>query len=182
MARQSVQSGYFEAPLAGFPGQIADFGTSTDNAVRGFPAETELVAGLGNVKGAAIDLDADANPLNQPAPYQLKAPLVGSVDADFVGITIRTEACTNSANDEAAYAAGAMASSTFKRGDGAIVYVKTNLAVVADDDVYMSINAGAAPNLPVGEFTNAAGAGVIQITGIKWHASAPANSIGRIEL
>lgn len=181
MARQSVQDGYFEAPLAGFPGQIADFGSSIDNTVRGYPAEVALVCGLGNVKGTAIDIAAGTNPLNQPAPFALKAPLAGSVDADFVGITVRTEACTN-VDDEAAYAAGAMASSTFKRGDGSVIYVKTNAAVVADDPVYMSVDVAAAPNLPVGEFTNAAGAGVILITGIKWHASAPANSIGRIEL
>lgn len=182
MPRTSVQEGYFDGLDRLYPGQIADFGTSQDYSTRGYPAETELVAGRGAVKGTAIVTDPDANPMNQPAPYTLKAPIGASVDADFVGIIVRTEACTNSALEEAAYAANTMATSTYKRGDGAIIGAIANAAVVADDPVYMSVDAAQAPNLPVGEFTNAAGAGVVLITGIKWHAQAAAGTTGRIEL
>lgn len=182
MPRSAVQLGYFDATERLYPGQLADFGTSQDYSTRGFPAETELVAGRGAVIGTEIAIDAATNPLNQPAPYTLKAPVGASVDADFVGVVVRTEACTNSANDEASYAAKTMATATYKRGDGAVIGAIANAAVSAGDPVYMSVDAAQAPNLPVGEFTNAAGAGVILITGIKWHAQAAAGTIGRIEL
>lgn len=182
MTRTAVQLGYFDGTDRLYPGQLADFGTSQDYSTRGYPAETELVAGRGAVKGTDIVTDPNANPMNQPAPFTLKAPDGASVDADFIGIVVRTEACTNNASDEASYAANTMATATYKRGDGAIIGAKANVAVAADDPVYMSINAGAAPNLPVGEFTNAAGAGVILITGAKWHAQAAAGTVGRIEL
>lgn len=182
MARQSVQSGYFEAPLAAFPGQLADFGTSNDNYVRGYPAEGAVIGGRGVVKGTAIDLDANSNPLNQPAPYTVKAPDGASVEADFVGIVIRTEAMTNVGDPaEAAYADKTMASATHQQAGGALVYVKAPVAIAADDPVYMSVDAAQAPNLPVGEFTNAAGAGVIQLTKLKWHKSAAAGEVGIIE-
>lgn len=183
MARSAVQLGYFDATLRLFPGQIADFGTSWANSTRGYPAETELVAGRGAVFGTAIPVDPNANPLNQPAPFTLKAPDAGSSNSDFIGIVVRTEACTNSVDGEAAYAAKTMATSTFRRnGVGDIVGVKANVAVSADDAVYMSIDEAQAPNLPVGEFTNAAGAGVVLITGIRWYADAEAGTVGRIEL
>ncbi len=181
MPRQSVQEGYFDAPLAGFPGQLVDFGASNDNYVRGFPAEGAVIGGRGVVKGAAIDLDA-ANPLNQPAPYAVKAPTGASVEADFVGIVVRTEAMTNVGDPaEAAYADLTMASVTHQQAAGALIYVKAPVAVAADDPVYMSVDAAQAPNLPVGEFTNAAGLGVIQLTKLKWHKSAAAGEIGVIE-
>jgi len=181
MSRDAVQLGYFDATDRLYPGQIADFATSRDNSTRGFPAETELVAGRGAVRGTDIIIDND-NPMNQPAPYTLKAPDGATVDADFIGIVIRTESCTNSGDDEAAYAANTMATATYKRGDGHVIGAKTSVAVAAGDPVYMSIDVAQAPNLPVGEFTNAAGAGVIEITGIKWHAQAAAGTVGRIEL
>tara|TARA_R110000764_G_scaffold90101_4_gene172238 strand:- start:906 stop:1460 length:555 start_codon:yes stop_codon:yes gene_type:complete len=182
MARQSVQDGYFEAPLAAFPGQIADFGTSNDNYVRGFPAAGAVIGGRGVVKGADIDLDVNANPLNQPAPYTVKAPVGGSVAADFVGIVIRTEAMTNVGDPaEAAYADKTMASVTHKQAGGALVYVKAPVAIAAGDTVFMSVDAAQAPNLPVGEFTNVTGAGVIALTNLQWYKSTAAGDVGIIE-
>ncbi len=181
MARQSVQEGYFEAPLAGFPGQLADFGTSNDNTVRGYPAEGDVIFGRGVVKGTDIDLDPDANPLNQPSPFTIKAPEAGSVAADFVGIVVRTEAGTN-IDDEGGYADLTMASVMHNHGVGATIYVKTHLAVAQGDPVYMSVDAAALPNLPVGEFSNAAAAGVILLPRLRWFKSAAAGEIGIIEV
>ena len=180
MARQSVQSGYFEASQAGFPGQLADLGTSENNNVRGYPAETAVIGGRGVVRGAAITLGETTNPLNQPSPYAVKAPTAATVEEDFVGIVVRTEAMTN-VDDEAAYPAESMASVTHPRAVGALIYVKTSVATTAGDDVFMSIDAGAVPNLPVGEFTNVNGAGVIQLSKFAWYASAPAGEVGIIE-
>lgn len=180
MPRTSVQDGYFDAPLAGFPGQLADFGTSLDYSVRGYPAEGAVIGGRGAVRGTDIDIDPDANPLNQPAPFTIKAPDGATVAADFVGIVVRTESMTN-VNDEAAYANETMASATFRRAKGALVYVKNSVAVAAGDDVYMSIDEAQVPNLPVGEFTNATGAGVIQIPDLQWFKQAAAGGVAIIE-
>lgn len=182
MPRQSVQDGYFEAPFAGFPGQLADFGTSNDNYVRGYPADGAVIGGRGVVKGADINLDSNLNPLNQPAPYKVKAPIGASVAADFAGIVIRTEAMTNVGDPaEAAYADLTMASVTHQQAAGALVFAKAPVAIAADDPVYMSVDAAQVPNLPVGEFTNSADLGVILLTKLKWHKSAAAGGVGIIE-
>jgi hypothetical protein len=182
MTRSSVQSGYYDGIDRLYPGQIADFGTSQDNSTDSYPAETEVIAGRGVVKGAAITTDANTNPMNQPAPYKVKAPVGASVSADFLGIAVRTEACTNSSDDEAAYASNTMATVVVRSGTGSIIGAKANVAVAAGDPVYMSVDAAQAPNLPVGEFTNTNAAGVTQITGATWYAQAAAGTVGRIEL
>ena len=179
MARQSVQDGYFDAFAAGFPGQIADYGSAGRNSVRDYPAEGDVIGGRGVVKGAGIDLDA-ANPLNQPAPFKVKAPTGASIEADFVGIVVRTESMTN-VSDEAAYADLTMASVTNASVGGVNIFVKTPVAIAQDDPVYMSIDAAQAPNLPVGEFTNVTGAGVIQLTKLQWYKSAAAGGVAIIE-
>ena len=45
----------------------------------------------------------------------------------------------------------------------------------------MSVDAAQAPNLPVGEFTNVTGAGVIALTNLQWYKSTAAGDVGIIE-
>ena len=177
MTRSAVQLGYFDGRRQYLPGQIVDFGTASSNSTRGFPAEVELECGLGVVKGAKLSLSNT----NQPAPFALKLPATDSTDDDFVGIVIRTEACTNNDDGNAAYAAKRMATATFNRKGGKLVAVQNTAAVTEGDDVYVSVDATKAPMLPAGRFHNAAGEGVIKITDAKWYQSAPAG-VAIIEL
>lgn len=181
MARTSVQSGYYDASAPRFPGQICDHGTSISYSTRGYPAEGELRVGRGCVKGTVL---AAGGEMNAPAPHSIKTPVAGSVLADFIGVVVRTEACSNDADGNAIYKTETMATSTFGIGSGKIIAVKTNAAVTHGQAVYMSVNAAIAPNLPAGEFHNAAGSAgaTIAITGATWFGSHASGAIGMIQL
>lgn len=177
MARTAVQTGFNDAFSARFPGQIIDFGTSIDNTTRGFPCDGGSVCGRGVVKSTLI-----TDVLNANSPFMVKAPINTNVLADFVGITIRTEACRNDVNGNAYYPDKTMATATFRIGGGALIGANANATVVHGDPVYMSIDVTQTPFLAAGEFTNASGAGVIAITGATWYGAHTSGTVGVIQI
>ncbi len=180
MARTSVQDAYFDASGAGYPGQIADFGTSSDYSVVGAPAEGNLYVGRAYIKGT----DIEPGTINRSLGYTVKAVTALSVAADVLGIVIRTESAHNDANGLPYYGDLEMASiSQPGAGPQGFSYFANAHGIIAvDDPVYVSIDA-ALSSIPLGEFSNAAGAGLVgPVVGWKWKFAAADGSVGVIQI
>lgn len=180
MPRTSVQDAYFDASGAGYPGQIADFGTSADYSVVGAPAEGNLYIGRAYVKGT----DIAPGTINRSLGYTVKAPTALSIAADVLGIVIRTESAHNDANGLPYYGDMEMASVSqpAAASQGFSYFANAHGAIDVDDPVYMSVDA-AVSLIPVGEFTNAAGLGLVgPIVGWKWKFAAANGSVGVIQI
>lgn len=175
----SIQTAVYDTFTDLYPGQFADMGSATlTKENRAYKNETPVSPGEAAVKGVV-------NPANDRSvltPFKVKRPIAASVDADFVGIVVRSENFeVNQVTGQLERRANSLVTVT-ERGSGAVIAVVANAAVSDGDNVYMSINAAAAPNLPVGQFTNAAAAGVVLLTGSKWYGAAASGTIGKIKL
>ena len=178
MSLQSIQSQVFDESGALFSGQVADFGSAQNANIRTFVNESVISPGEGVVKGTLIS----ENNHSIRTPYKIKRPVGGSDDADFVGIVMRSEAfIIDDLTNELVRRVDSL-TSIAERGSGVIIGIPTTVQIAHDDDVYLSIDAAQSPNLPVGQFTNAAGAGVVLLTGSKWYGAAAANTVARIKL
>lgn len=158
-----------------FAGQLADHASNAQElGVNSYRSETAVVAGRGVVKGTA-----NAQNDSILTPFGVKTPLSGSVLADVVGIAVLTGALTQDASNNAVANRTTTMVSVAEVGSGRKIGAKTNAAVVHGDPVYMSVSHA---SIPVGEFTNASGAGLIAITGSTWYGAAASGTIGRIKL
>ena len=176
----SVQTSYNDAPAALFPGQLADGATIRSEGTRSFVAETNVVCGRGVVVGAANTSHHSAE------PFQVKAPVAGSVLADFKGVLVRHEGARDLNRGVGVQSVGhfadEMTSVLIKRGDGQRIGVLiTEAGVTAGDAVEMCV----APSgtLVEGDFHNAnIATKTIAITGATWVFTASVGDVGVIEL
>lgn len=173
-----VQTTFTDAPGPLYPGQIVDSGTSSLNEeVRSYRTETLIYPGRGVVKGTA-------NAQNDQilTPYGVKHPLAGSVLADIVGVAVRLSNSSADANGVATSNRTTQMWPIAELGSKAHIAaeVPTGITIADGDAVYMSVSHA---SIPVGQFSNAAAAGMIgPIVGAKWVGAAAATTIGRIEL
>ncbi len=166
-----------------YPGQLINpLAANFSGAVQGFVTEELILVGRGVVQGTLTTLN-DTDPQNRGKPYLIKNPLIGSVEADFVGITTRNQGEDTEdfsiSGDPAAKAAKRPAS-ILVIGYGHQIGAQTAVAVVAGDPVFMAVNPVNAANIGVGEFAKAAGAGLIALTDLTWYMPAQANTVGVI--
>lgn len=175
MTVNAVQTAVFDTFAAGYPGQIADIGGAVlSKRIRSFRTETVVVLGRGVVKGTANGQNDELL-----TPYGVKTPLAGSVSADVVGVAVLFGATSSDASNNATTVRATTVVPVSELGSGDIVFVKANATVADGDAVYMSVSDA---GIPVGEFTNAAGAGRIQVTGATWYGAAVSGTVGRIKL
>lgn len=177
MTLQAVQTTVYDTFGALYAGQLANYGSNAlVSAVRSFRTETQIVFGRGVVKGTV-------NTQNAPVrtPYGVKTPLAGSVLADFVGIGILTESSSSDANNNATTIRATTMVPVAELGSGAIVgaNVPAGITIAHGDPVFMSVSHA---TIPVGEFSNAAATGLIEITGATWYGAAAASTVGRIKV
>lgn len=171
----AVQTTFFDAPGAGYEGDLADYGSfALVSEVRTFIAEDLIVFGRGVVKGAP-----NAQRDHIETPFAVKSPVSGSVAADFVGIAVRLQASSSNALNEAVPVRAPTVVTVAEVGSGAIIFARATAAVVNGDPVYMSVSS---TTIPVGGFSNAAGTGLILLTGATWYGAAAAGTVGRIKL
>jgi hypothetical protein len=172
----SVQDGYFDNFTEGFPGQIA---TRDDPIlVDGFPAEENLAIGIGVVKGTDLALTAGQYN-NLSAPYTIKNPVAASVEADFVGVTVRTSSAKNDANGVPLWEAKDM-TPVMREGR---IFVTANQTISQGDPVYLIIQDTTAHGFEIGSFSNAdLGADTIQLTKANFWKAANAGEVAIIEL
>ena len=180
----AAQIGFSDSFEALFPGQLAEsVAIYSNKALNRFSTQTAVFVGRGVVQGDVFDPAVTLAPNQNPA-FRVQAPLIASVDGDFVGIAVRNaNVVQNSPGtpSEAIYGIDRIATIA-TRGDGTIIGAQTTVAITEGDDVYMAVNPVNAASIGVGEFTNAAGAGLIQILGTSWIGSALANTVARIRL
>lgn len=175
MTLQAIQTAVFDTFQAGYPGQIADIGGAVlAKRIRSFRTETVIVLGRGVVKGTANGQNDELL-----TPYGVKTPLAGSVSADIVGIAVLYGATSSDASNNATTIRATTVAPVVELGSGEIIFAKANATAVDGDAVYMSVSHA---TIPVGEFTNAAGAGLILVTGATWYGAAAAGSVGRIKV
>jgi hypothetical protein len=175
MTITAVQTTVYDASGAYYPGQIADLaGNLSDNAVKTYRTETVLVMGRGVVKGTNNTQDSGLL-----TPFGVKTPLAGSVTADFVGIAVLTPGNLQNVDNNATTIRATTLHPIAELGSKLRVAVKANAAVAHGDAVYMSVSHA---TIPVGEFTNASGTGLIAITGATWYGAAASGTVGRIQL
>lgn len=177
MSLQAVQTAVYDTFAALFAGQLADYGSNTlAKAVRSFRTEDVVVFGRGVVKGTAND---QGDPIR--TPYGVKTPLAGSVADDIVGIAILTESSTSNASNLPVTVRATTMIPVAELFSGCIVgaEVPAGVTVVHGDQVYMSVSH---TTIPVGAFTNASGAGLIEVPGATWYGAAAASTVGRIFL
>lgn len=178
MSLNFIQNEVFDEFGALFPGQIADFGSNQSPAIRTFVNETIVGPGEGVVEGTVLGV----NEGNVRTPFTIKRPVGGSVDADFVGCVVRTESFLIDDSTNEVFRPADSVVGIAERGSGVIIGQETPVTIAHGDDVYLSIDPAQSPNLPVGKFTNAAGAGVVLLTGPQWYGAAAAGTVGRIQL
>lgn len=179
MSLTAVQTQFFDASNPLFAGQLADWAVQANPlGVNTYRTESLLIAGRGVVKGTN---NAQGDPIL--TPYGVKAPLAGSVDADFVGIAVLSQALNTDANNNAvtlrATTVHAICERSSISGEKNRIGARAWAAVAHGDPVYMSVSDA---TIPVGEFTNAAGTGRILIANATWYGPAASGTIGRIQL
>ena len=178
MTLQFVQDQFFDENEALFIGQLADYASSHLANRPSFVNETVVFAGRGVVKGTVFT----AANHHKRTPHAVKAATGASVEADFSGIVMREYSQdADPSTGELSRRADSMVTLA-TTGNKTKIAVKANVNIADGDSVYMSIDAAQTPNLPVGEFTNAAAAGVIELTALKFYGAADAGTIARIEL
>lgn len=180
MSLNAVQSTVFDTFGSLYAGQLPDHGVQSNPlGVNTYRTESILFAGRGVVKGTP---NAQDDPLL--TAFGVKAPLAGSVVADVVGIAVWTQGMNTDANNNAvtfrATTVHAIAERSTISGEKNRIGARAWATVAHGDPVYMSVSDG---TIPVGEFTNASGAGRIgPLTGMTWYGAAASGTIGRIEL
>jgi hypothetical protein len=177
MSLTSVQTAFFDSFGALYAGQLADYGSNTINeGVKSYVTQGEVVFGRGVVKGSATTANSMVR-----TPFNVRAPLSGSVLADFVGIAVLDASSNSDASNNAVPVDAPTMVAVAELGSGAIIgaLVPAGVTIVHGDAVYMSVSH---VSIPVGGFTNAAGAGLIAITGATWYGAATASTVGRIKL
>lgn len=171
-----VQNAFYDTFGARYPGQITEYGSLANSMdLRGYVVESGI-HGYGVVKGAAA---VQNDPIT--VPYNVKAPVSGSVLADFVGILIRTDASNTDANNNSIPVRYPTMGPVAELGSKVIVgaTVPAGITIAHGDPVYMSVSHA---SIPVGAFSNAAATGLIAITGATWYGVAAAGTVGRIKL
>ena len=175
----SVQDTYFDNFSEGFPGQIA---TRDDPVlIDGFPAEGDLSVGIGVAKGGALSLAAGKFN-NLTAPYAVRVPALGDVEADFVGVTIRNSSTKNDATGNPVWEDKDMTPVMRE----ARIFVTANQALAADDPVFWIINDTVTHGFEIGSFSNialgAAGVDTIELTKQRFWKAAAVGDVAIIEL
>ena len=179
--RSSVQTDYFDNFGALFPGQLADFGSERmAQGVDSYPSEVDIFVGRGVVEGSALTVAANEFN-NLPSPFGVRQAATSSTSADIVGIVVRTEGIDNDDAGNPIYCANRMAA-VANVGSGLRVGATTTVAITHGEDVYMAVNPTNDATIGVGEFYNASGAGLVQVTGARWRGNAEANTVAVIEL
>lgn len=171
-----VQNAFYDTFGPRYPGQITEWGSlALAQNLRGYVVESGI-HGYGVVKGAAA---VQNDPIT--VPYNVKAPVAGSVLADFVGILVRTDASNTDALGNSVPVRYPTMGPVAELGSGVIIgaTVPAGITVAHGDPVFMSVSH---VSIPVGAFSNAAGTGLIAITGATWYGVAAAGTVGRIKL
>lgn len=182
MTQTAVQTAFYDAPGALFPGQLADAASAMLNGrVRSFRAESLLNFGRWVVKGT---LNAQTDPIQ--TPYGIKAPIGSNVLGDFVGIACRPHASITDVNGNGQTVRATqmvpMAEPASAGQTGIIVgaEVPAGITIADGDPVYISVSHA---TIPVGACSNAAATGLVgPHATAKWYGAAAAGSVGRIQL
>lgn len=173
----SVQDAYFDNFAEGYPGQIAT--RPDDSLIDGYPAEGEVKPGLAVVKGT--DLALTANEYNNlTAPYTVKGTEAASVEADFVGIVVRTSGQHNDANGNPVYDDKDHAP-VLREGR---IFVTANQAISPADEVWLIVADNGGHGFEIGSFSNVdlGNADTIQLTKAAFWKAAAAGDVAIIEL
>lgn len=172
-----VQTGYFDQPFPGFVGQIAT--PFEPFVVNGYPVEETdgIGAGLGVVRGTAIDPAADQF-YEQMAPWTVTLPTAASTADDFVGIAVREHSMGNDTDGNPIYYNETMAA-ILREGK---IYTTANAAVIAGGLVYMYIQDTLTHGFPIGSFAAASTADTVTIANANYVRTANAGEITVIEL
>lgn len=171
-----VQNQFFDTFGPYYPGQITEWGSlALDQDLRNYVVESGI-HGYGVVKG---DLILQNDPVT--TPYDVKAPVAGSVLADFVGVLVRTDASNTDALGNSVPIRVPTMGPVAERGSGIVIAatVPAGITIAHGDPVFMSVSHA---TIPVGAFSNAAATGLIAITGSTWYGAAAAGTVGRIKL
>ena len=181
-----IQTEFFNAPLLAYPGQLA-YASPTLAPQLFYFNETDVFPGRGVVKGALTTTPVINRPNNIVAPFHIKAPVIASVAADFVGIAIRAPLIIDGLGSDNVAVYGANPEGTFTRAvnvavksaiNQTFIYVQASVNITSGDPVFMAVNPVNAANIEVGEFHNVAGAGLIALTFLTWYLTQLADHIG----
>lgn len=171
-----VQNAFYDTFGPRYPGQITEWGSlALEKDLRGYVVESGI-HGYGVVKGTVTPANAPIN-----TPYSVKAPVAGSVLADFVGILVRTDASNTDNLGNSVPVRVPTMGPVAEKGSGIIIgaTVPAGITIAHGDPVFMSVSHA---TIPVGAFSNAAATGLIAITGSTWYGAAAAGTVGRIKL
>ena len=171
-----VQNQVFDTFGARYLGQLDTFQDNHATRVKSYISETRSYVGRGVVKGALTNsLD------HVSVPFNITSAVAGSVSDNIVGIVVMSQraSLSDETTNEPIIPTDSM-TGVAPVGSGLIVGAAATVTIADDEDVYMAVNATNAANIGVGEFHNASGAGLVQVTGAKWYGAAAAGTVGRI--
>lgn len=174
--RNFVQNTFTDTFGPYYPGQVTEWGSlALAQNLRGFVVESGIM-GYAVVKGTA---HTQFDPVT--TPYAVKAPVAGSVAADFVGILVRTDASNTDNLGNAVPIRLPTMGPVAEIGSDCIIgaTVPAGITVAHDDPVYVSVSHA---TIPVGAWSNAAATGLVLFPGARWYGPAAAGTVGRIRL
>lgn len=178
MTLSAVQTNVFDTFGAFQLGQLATFSDYHQSLVRSTNAEDNVFIGRGVVFGDANDRIEESH---IGFPTGVKPAETSSVSANIAGVVVASQRSQSDANNDPFLSQDTMVG-VAEVGSGLRVAVKNSVAITHGQDVYMAVNPTNAANIAVGEFHNASGAGLVQVTGASWRGSRAANSVTLIQL
>lgn len=173
-----VQNQVFDTFGARYLGQLDTFQDNHATRVGSYISETVTFVGRGVVQGAATT-ETD----HVSVPFNITAAVPASTSDNIVGIVVMSQRASlnDQTNNQPIIPTDSM-TGVAPVGSGLRVGVAASVAITHGQDVYMAVDPTNAANIEVGEFHNASGAGLVQVTGAMWYGAASAGTIGRIEL
>ncbi len=177
MSLSAVQTAFYDSFGPLFVGQLDNYGSvALAKEVRNYRTEGVIQYGTGLVKGTA-----NTQYVSVQTPFGVKAPTGASVLADFVGIAVLSQSTVQNATNDAVTIRDTTMIPVAELGSGAVIgaLVPAGVTIAHGNPVFMSVSSS---TIPVGQFTNAAGPGLIALTGATWYGAGAAGTVARIKL
>ena len=169
-----VQATYTDCFDRGFPGQIFNPASTDGNSAFHYPTSTVVFIGRA-VKGVALTDE------NNIASGIALADVDGITEAtEIVGIVISDKQASVDDDGNAYLPANTMAT-VMRFDESGLIYSRVAVAVAAGDSVFVATAAVNDANIAVGEFTNAAGTGLLDTT-LKFYKGADAGKASVISM
>ena len=179
----SVQAGYFDHPIVGFPGQIASI--IDPHVVDGYIVEDTngIAAGLAAQRNNVVTIATDTYG-EITSPWTIKTPVAteitaGNIATMFEGVVVRDHSMSNDVDGDPMYEDDRIAP-ILRVGR---IYLVSQAATTAGTGVFLVVKDATSHGFPIGSFTSSdpGSSDAIAIPNAEWRSPAAAGGIAVAE-